>query len=115
MNKILHFYDIETTGSENQCPIQIGIVHVLDEWIFKSIHLKENFLQIRNTFATPEEINDSPQTAPSKRIKSLIASYEKPLMGTLGALEIGLLKIRKECKLFDAWLSNLESIPPKEI
>jgi len=80
-----------------------------------SVHLKENFLQIRNTFATPEEINDSPQTAPSKRIKSLIASYEKPLMGTLGALEIGLLKIRKECKLFDAWLSNLESIPPKEI
>src|SRR6266480_5278907 len=52
---------------------------------------------VRDAFESPEEINDSPITAPSKRIKSLISNYEKPLMGTLAILEIGLERIRLEC------------------
>lgn len=55
------------------------------------------FEAIRKQFSTPEEINDSPQTAPSKRILSLVPEYEKPLMGTLAVLEIGLDTIRQEC------------------
>lgn len=73
--------------------------------------LSPHFQAIREQFATPEEINDSPLTAPSKRIISLLPSYEKPLMGTLAVLEIGLDAIRQECPLFRAWIERLEAWP----
>ena len=71
--------------------------------------LEADFRAIRGRFATPEEINDSADTAPSKRIEDLIPGYEKPLLGVLGALEIGLPAIRTECPHFHSWLEQLES------
>lgn len=65
---------------------------------------------VRDGFATPEEINDSPITAPSKRVEALIPSYQKPFLGTLAALEVGLASIRAECPHFGAWLTRLEQI-----
>lgn len=73
--------------------------------------LEAHFQSIRDEFTSPEEINDSPQTAPSKRIIALLPSYQKPLLGTLAAIEIGLDRIRSECPLFDSWLRQLEGIP----
>lgn len=73
--------------------------------------LSPEFQAIRDQFATPEEINDSPLTAPSKRIINLVPGYEKPLMGTLAALEIGLDAIRQECPLFRGWIERLEQWP----
>lgn len=72
--------------------------------------LEPRFRMIREQFATPEEINDSPGTAPSKRIEALVPGYEKPLLGVLAVLEIGLPAIRKECPLFNGWLKKLESL-----
>lgn len=66
--------------------------------------------QIRNAFLTPEEINDSPVTAPSKRLLRIIPGYDKPVYGSLAALEIGLAPIRAACQRFDAWMSNLETL-----
>lgn len=76
--------------------------------------LAEPFQTIRDEFATPEEINDDPQTAPSKRILSLFPGYEKPLYGTLAAIEIGLDTIRQQCPLFDGWVKRLEALAGKE-
>ena len=64
---------------------------------------------VRDEFPTPEDINDSPFTAPSKRVKQLVPNYEKPLLGALAALEIGLDCIRTECPHFHRWLEQLES------
>ena len=72
--------------------------------------LERQLQKIRDVFATPEDINDSPNTAPSKRIKKLYSAYEKPLYGLLAALEIGLATIRRECQCFDAWLQDIESL-----
>ena len=72
--------------------------------------LEDHFQRIRDAFDTPEAINDSPMTAPSKRIRSLCPGYEKPLHGSLAAIEIGLPKIRGACPLFDAWLRGLERL-----
>jgi len=69
------------------------------------------FQVIRNQFANPEEINDSPITAPSKRVQGLVNDYEKPLLGTLAILEIGLDAIRSECPHFRDWLTMLEDWP----
>jgi hypothetical protein len=77
--------------------------------------LEFKFARIRDEFSTPEHINDSPQTAPSKRIISLFPDnerYEKPTMGRLAATAIGLDKMRQECPLFDSWLAKLEDLPP---
>jgi len=71
--------------------------------------LVSNFRAIRSQYNTPEEINDSSTTAPSKRIKNLVPNYEKPLLGALAVLEIGLDKIRDECPHFCEWLNKLNS------
>lgn len=71
--------------------------------------LAPRFQQIRNGFETPEEIDDSPATAPSKRVLALVPGYEKPLMGALAVLEIGLDAIRAQCPHFRSWIERLEA------
>jgi hypothetical protein len=65
------------------------------------------FQKIRDGFSSPEEINDSPITAPSKRVEALVSGYEKPLHGTLAILEIGLAAVSGECPHFRDWLDRL--------
>jgi hypothetical protein len=72
--------------------------------------LEGDFREIREQFVTPEEINDSPDNAPSKRIESLVPGYQKPFLGVLAALEVRLDRIRAECPHFDGWLRDLESL-----
>jgi len=72
--------------------------------------LEIKFREVRDKFATPEDINDSPITAPSKRVETIVLGYEKPLLGTLAILEIGLRTIRAQCPHFADWLDKLESI-----
>lgn len=73
--------------------------------------LESKFTGIRNAFATPEHIDNSPRCAPSKRVANLIDPYEKPTMGTLAALEMRLDTIRQSCPLFAAWLDKLAALP----
>ena len=65
---------------------------------------------VREQFTTPEDINDSCETAPSKRIARVIPRYDKRLHGPILAEEIGLDRIRAECPRFDAWVRRLESL-----
>ncbi|MFN0122397.1 MAG: DUF4276 family protein, partial [Blastocatellia bacterium] len=44
--------------------------------------MASRFPEIRDQFAHPELINDSAETAPSKRIEKLVPRYQKPLLGT---------------------------------
>ena len=75
--------------------------------------LAPNFSSIRAQFDTPEHINDSPQTAPSKRIEALVPGYEKPFHGVLAALEVSLEAMRLQCPCFDNWITRLESVPDR--
>ena len=77
-------------------------------------NLTNSFADIAQGFATPEAINNSPQTAPSKRIERLVPGYEKPLMGALAAIEIGLVKMREQCHLFNGWLNQIEALATEE-
>ena len=70
----------------------------------------DRLLSIRSRFGSPEDINDSPDSAPSMRIKKLIPRYRKVTAGSLVANEIGLEKIRAECPRFHAWMTRLESL-----
>ena len=60
----------------------------------------------------PEEINESPQTAPSKRIIQYLPNYEgqKAQVGPLVAEDIGLNLLRQKCPHFNEWINKLENI-----
>ncbi|OQA03649.1 MAG: hypothetical protein BWY69_00334 [Planctomycetes bacterium ADurb.Bin401] len=66
--------------------------------------------KIRSGFKTPEDINDSSATAPSKRILSICKNYNKISHGSSIAEKIGLERIRSECAHFNAWLNKMENI-----
>jgi hypothetical protein len=65
---------------------------------------------IRNSFNSPEEINDGEETAPSKRLLSIYDSYEKPTDGLRIARRIGLDVLRRECQHFNKWMIRLEEL-----
>lgn len=66
---------------------------------------------IRMAFDSPEHINNSPQTAPSKRILALVPNYKKTLHGPLIAEAIGLDTIRAQCPHFNHWIERLLALP----
>lgn len=60
----------------------------------------------------PEAINNSLQTAPSKRLDkwSKYGKFGKTTTGISIANRIGIPKMREKCPLFDNWLGQLESL-----
>ena len=62
----------------------------------------------------PESINDSEQTAPSKRLEGFSTRYKKTTTGIAIAQAIGIQKMRDACPIFNAWLTRLEELatPP---
>lgn len=73
--------------------------------------LSAPFQAIRDRFSTPEEINDSATTAPSKRLAALMPSYSKVRRAELAAPAVGLEAMRLECPHFADWLERLENLP----
>lgn len=67
---------------------------------------------IRRQFETPEDINDHPESAPSKRILNAVQGYRKRRDGLSVARAAGLTKIRLECPRFNGWLTSLEGLAP---
>ncbi|MCW7550470.1 DUF4276 family protein [Photorhabdus sp. APURE] len=65
---------------------------------------------IKAQFDSPEDINNSPQTAPSKRILAIVPNYHKTLHGPIIAGDIGLDTIRSQCPHFNRWLNKLTNL-----
>lgn len=106
-------------GSDERSVFPYVQVHEFEGLLFSDVTAFEGIFYdppiaelrlIRSEFDTPEDINDSSETAPSKRIGQLIRGYRKTLHGPLLALEIGLDGMRRECPRFHAWLCRLESL-----
>jgi hypothetical protein len=73
---------------------------------------EEKVQAVLNECGEPEAINNSPVTAPSKRLDgwSRNGKFPKTTTGIAIARSIGIPKMREQCPLFDAWLQQLESI-----
>ncbi|MDP2904441.1 MAG: DUF4276 family protein [Methylovulum sp.] len=75
---------------------------------------RKNISQLKSDISNthPEEINESPQTAPSKRIIKYLPDYagQKAQVGPLIAEDIGITALRCKCPHFDQWISRLEQI-----
>ena len=63
---------------------------------------------------TPEQINNSPNTAPSKRLEQWKPDYSKTTDGIAIAHKIGLNTMREKCPLFNEWLSAIEGLQEEE-
>jgi hypothetical protein len=74
-------------------------------WKQPNILLKIN--KIFEEFPNPEDINDNPNTAPSKRLISIIPEYDKIVYGNLIALEIGINTIIERCPRFKNWIETI--------
>lgn len=61
---------------------------------------------------SPEEINETPEGAPSKRIIKHIPAYkrQKTSAGVITAERIGLEHLRTTCSHFNGWITKLEAI-----
>ena len=65
---------------------------------------------VAQEFTSPEEINDSPETAPSKRIERIFkGAYSKTEHGPLIAESIGMDAIRAKCPAFSEWVGKLQA------
>ena len=94
------------------------VLHEFEAWLFSSptelpralteTRKQKEFEAIRAGVAGPEEINERPEFAPSKRISNLFPAYKKTLHGPTTAARIGLEQIRKECPHFNGWMNKLE-------
>jgi hypothetical protein len=73
--------------------------------------LASRFHRVRNEFPTPEDIDNNPETAPSKRLIEVYSAYKKVIEGTLAARAVGIQKMRQQCAHFRDWLGKLESLP----
>jgi hypothetical protein len=114
--------DIERAGVNTRKFIPHLQLHEFEAILFSDCGTLEEFLsldyeftagsfqKIRNSFESPEHINDSPHTAPSKRIKAIVPSYEKIADGILIAEAISLDAIRHECIHFNNWLTIIETL-----
>ncbi len=68
------------------------------------------FHQIRDAFPTPEDINNSPETAPSRRIIAIYPAYKKVIDGTIAAGAVGIDRMLRECAHFQRWFEQLEQL-----
>jgi hypothetical protein len=69
----------------------------------------EQLKTIRDQFPNPEEIDDSPETAPSKRILKILPDYEKTVAGPTILKQIGLPTLRRQCPHFNQWIEKIET------
>lgn len=58
-------------------------------------------------FSTPEHVNNSEQTAPSKRILRAYQHYQKVSDGTIVAESVGIESMIEKCPHFAGWVEKL--------
>ena len=68
------------------------------------------FDAIFSQYKNPEEINDNPRTAPSKRIESAFPNYQKIKFGVLLSENITLPVMIKKCPHFKQWIENITKL-----
>ena len=100
-------------------------LHEYEAFLFVSPHDTADILgcqdqelriaRVRQAFTSPEEINDDPTTAPSKRIADIHEAYDKEYHGPLVATRVGLPMLREECRHFGEWLTKLERLSVEQV
>ena len=112
-----------TGALENFHPVRFiphAVMHEFESLLFSDptmlataighTNLAPQLENILNQYGSPEEINASFDTFPSRRIKRLAPGYQKAITGVNAARQIGLTTIRSRCELFDRWVGKLDDL-----
>jgi len=85
------------------------LIEVNPSWSKKSI---DRLVEIRNAAASPEHINDQPDSKPAAHLERELNNpgYRKRRHGPIAAQKIGLAKIEAECAFFAAWLAQIREL-----
>ena len=120
LEKILHVEKSigKDIGAENFIPNLVmhefeGLLFSNPEAFSYCIQSERSILElkkIRDVHSSPEDIDDDPITAPSKRILEIYPPYRKVLHGINIARDIGIHTIANECKHFENWLMRISAI-----
>lgn len=71
----------------------------------------ETLKAVQSSFETPEHINNSYETKPSKRLENiLIPKYKKTRHGPLAAEKVTLIVMEQECVHFKGWMDKLRGL-----
>lgn len=60
-------------------------------------------------YNSPEDINNSPETAPSKRLMAIFPGYKKTIDGIEIASQTGVEALKSKCLRFNQWLDAVEA------
>ncbi|OQX04789.1 MAG: hypothetical protein BWK80_53170 [Desulfobacteraceae bacterium IS3] len=93
-------------------------MHEFEALLFSDVNILAEKTDIDVSYLTgiieehhnPEEINDDPAKAPSKRLEALNKGYRKVAMGKAVSEAIGIEAMRRQCPHFDNWLAKLEHL-----
>jgi len=100
------------------------VLHEFEGLLFSDVSAFENIASneavtilrgVRAAVPTPEHINESPETTPSKHIKRAIHDYSKVGDGIDIAEIIGIDKISSECRHFANWLAKLTAWAKEDV
>jgi hypothetical protein len=58
----------------------------------------------------PEDVNDGPETSPSKRLLARVPGYSKYAHGPGVTAKVGIDGLKQRCPRFGAWLTKLEAL-----
>lgn len=76
------------------------------EYYFSDEYAKAT-ASVVSSYDNPEDINSSPEGAPSKRLLAIKPDYNKVLEGNLIALEVGIKIILEKCPRFAGWIDKI--------
>lgn len=96
---VLHEYEAWIFSAPHAC-----------DWVFDDPSLCHQLSGIAATAGGAEQINETPENAPSKRLTRAFPGYKKTFHGPMAVGAIGIPALRQACPHADAWLSKLEAI-----
>ncbi|MFJ2416184.1 MULTISPECIES: DUF4276 family protein [Streptomyces] len=96
------------------------VLHETEAWVFAAAEQLAYWTddpalaqKVRNMAAAaggPEEVNEKPETAPSKRLLKLHPEYIKTFHGPAAVTDLGLAGLRAACPHFSAWIGKLTEL-----
>lgn len=99
------------------------VLHETESWVFAAAEqlgdwvddpsLAQELKRQADRAGGPENVNDGPETAPSKRILKLHPRYVKTQDGPVAVMDLGLPALRAACPHFDRWITNLLDLVPR--
>lgn len=94
------------------------VLHESEAWVFAAAQqlgelfaddkLAAKLVRDVDNAGGPEEVNDDPNTAPSKRLRRYCPEFVKTQDGPLAVVELGLDRLRAQCPHLNEWLEKLE-------